>query len=450
MRVKNPIPKLTVRRILLFVAVALSGFQFYDPGAQSFIPPVCMLAALGLAPDLLRSLRVLLHWPPTLLLAGLLLAYLISLSWSVDLQLGTRTIVYVLMFLAIFAAGLAEARRDPGFVRGLLLWTLAVGLVQIGIIVLFREHPYLKISFFKSYGAGLFINPDSLTALFTIGGANNVLDPTKSGGLLENANVAGAYAGFLAATAFGLAWSYGRRRWFAGACLFLFGAYTTGSKAAILFCGVLALTMVIAIALKGRRAASRGALIGLVLAPILGFLAYMFDLVTVGSSGASFANQTAATFEERTIIWRYAREMFPQTPLLGQGFGGWQLGFTQYAASVGIPANFPPHNLLIYTWSQGGALALVAALGFIAAILRFAARYLPSRDPELFGLSFALTFGLLWMLAQSMGENYSLVGDEHMEPILALLCGFAAARFAAVAPARQPVPPIEAIHAQAV
>ena len=82
--------------------------------------------------------------------------------------------------------------------------------------------------------------------------------------------------------------------------------------------------------------------------------------------------------------------MFPQTPLLGQGFGGWQLGFTQYAASVGIPANFPPHNLLIYTWSQGGICALACALGFIAAIMRFASRHLPSRDPELFGLSFAL------------------------------------------------------------
>ena len=53
--------------------------------------------------------------------------------------------------------------------RGLLLWTLALGLVQIGIVLLFREHPYLKLSFFKSYDAGFFINPDSLTALFTSG-----------------------------------------------------------------------------------------------------------------------------------------------------------------------------------------------------------------------------------------------------------------------------------------
>ncbi len=446
MRLKLKIPRLTMRRILLFVAVALSGLQFYDPDAQSFIPPLCMLAALALLPDLIRAFKVILNFPPTLLLLLLAFAYLISLTWSVDLQLGTRTIVYVVMFLAIFAAGLAEARRDPAFVLGLLFWTLVLALGQIAVILLFRLHPYLKISFFRFFSAGLFVNPDALAALFTSAGADNVLDPTKSGGLFINANVAGAYAGFMAATAFGLAWAYRRPRWYVAAIIFLLGAYATGSKAAILCCGALGLAMVVVTALRARRRAARFALIDLALVPLALLAAYFLDAFKVGDSGQSFGNQAAATLRLRTLIWGYASEMFPQSPLLGQGFGGWQLGFTSYAAGAGIPPNFPPHNLLIYMWSQGGMAALACGIGFILCILWFAARNLTSRRREVFGLSFGLTAGLLWMIIQAMGENYSLVGDEHLEPVLALLCAFIWARLAE-AKATERVPAAAPAHA---
>ena len=424
-------PRLTPRRILLFIAVSLSGLQFYDPSAQSFVPPLCMLAALGLLPDLVRSVRFILTWQPTLLLVGIILAYLFSLIWSVDLQLGTRTIVYLVMFLAIFAAALAEARKDPQFMQGLLAWTLAMALLQVALIVLFRLHPFLKITFFRSDFAGLFVNPDSLLTLFTPEGADNILDPTKSGGLFENANVAGAFAGFLAATSFGFAWAYGRRRWFASAAIFLAGAFITGSKAAILLCAALALVTAIATAIKARGAGAWAAFIVLALGPLLFLLVYNFNLISVGSSGVSFGNQAEATLRLRTVIWTYASEAFPQSPLLGQGFGGWQIGFTRYAADAGLPPNFPPHDLLIYMWSQGGIAAAVCAVGFVAAMLFFAVKRLFSRDRELFGLSFALTFGLTWIFLQALGENYSLVGDEHIEPILALLCAFVCARFEA-------------------
>ena len=425
------LPRLTPRRILLFISVSLSGFQFYDPDAQSFVPPICMLAALALLPDLVRSVRFILTWQPTLLLVGIIFAYLTSLIWSVDFQLGTRTIVYLVMFLSIFAAALAEARSDPRFMQGLLAWTLAIALLQVVLIVLFRLHPFLKITFFRSYLAGLFINPDSLLTLFTPEGADNILDPTKSGGLFENANVAGAFAGFLAATSFGFAWAYRCKRWFFGSAIFLAGAFVTGSKAAILFCAGLALAMTIATAIKARGNGAWVAFIVLALGPLLFLVVQDYNVVSVGSSGVSFGNQAEATLRLRTIIWTYASEAFPQSPLLGQGFGGWQIGFTQYAADAGLPPNFPPHDLLIYMWSQGGIAAAICAIGFVAAVLNFSGKRLFSRDRERFGLAFALTFGLAWIFLQALGENYSLVGDEHIEPVLALLCAFVYARFEA-------------------
>ena len=98
-------------------------------------------------------------------------------------------------------------------------------------------------------------------------------------------------------------------------------------------------------------------------------------------------------------------------------------------------------------WSQGGIAAVVCAAGFTAALLMFSGKRLFSRDREMFGLAFALTFGLVWIFVQALGENYSLVGDEHIEPILAVLCAFVCTRFEAARVAPKIRQPALAVHA---
>jgi O-antigen ligase len=420
------------RRVRLFFAVPLSVLQIYLPGSGigGFMPPLALLGGVALWPEFIRGLKILSRWPPTLILLGIMLSYAVSLLWSVDVRMGVRAIVYLYVFLAIFSAVFIQIRRQEDVVFELLLLTVLIALVEAALVVVFRVNPFLELAFLHSDIARWFISPNVLSVLFTTG-RNNVLDPTKAGGLFTNGNVAGAYLWIMAMTSLVLARRCGR--WMYGIFfVMLIGAYFTGSKSVVILVSLLAPVALVSLVLRSKFRIV-WLMLGFLIIGSLGAIAVVAPQLE--SSGAhekssSFIHRSNSTLDVRVKIWGYALEAFPEHPLRGQGFGGWQQGFPAYAASIRIPGRVPPQNTLIYLWSQGGLIA--AALGglFMVWVVMFWLRSMMlerNRDSKLAmagGLSFAFVF------AQAMGTNYSLVGEAHMIPVLAslLALGYAVSR----------------------
>ena len=91
--------------------------------------------------------------------------------------------------------------------------------------------------------------------------------------------------------------------------------------------------------------------------------------------------------------------------------------------------NMPPHNTLIYLWSQSGILAPIVALIFMFFILHFGLKLIKSQEYELQILGLGLFYSYLWLFIHGMGTNYGLLGDIHILPLMAVYYGFVYARY---------------------
>jgi len=417
----------------LALAVSLSVLQMYLPGVMigAYPPPLALLTGLLLWPEFLKGLKFTPAWAPTKILIAIGTAYTVSLMWSIDLQSGVRALVYLWLFLAIFSAAVIEGRRNHRRVINLLACTVILAAVAAATIILFRVLPIIKLGYLQSSLASLFINRNVLELLFTTA-QNNVLDPTKSGGMLfVNANVAGAYMGVMAFAGIGIFRLRGSKLALGASICCLTAIFFTGSKAAIILAILGASsTMVLLVKTDANR---RGRvknwvfIICTINVVLLAWLLFFSGMMSISSSGVrAFAGDSDATLAVRQQIWGYAAIEFFHHPLLGQGFGGWQKGFAGYARYVGVQEGYPPHNTIIYLWSQGGLVAAALGLLFIFCVLSFAKRRLKiDAVNRLFGIVLAMSGAFGWVFIHGMGENFGLLGDEHMEPVLAVLLALA-------------------------
>lgn len=69
----------------------------------------------------------------------------------------------------------------------------------------------------------------------------------------------------------------------------------------------------------------------------------------------------------RLLIQAVAIEQSMQTPVLGQGFGGY---YSYYVESMGLTIEYPPHSIYILLFQKGGALALCAYVFAIFSLIR--------------------------------------------------------------------------------
>jgi O-antigen ligase len=416
------------RRWRLFLALPLSVFQGFVPWSEvAGVPiPLAFWGGLMLWPDLIWEFKNVVSWKLTACVVGIVVLYALSILGSPDRKLGLQPIGYFLQFLVIFSAVVAEGRHDQKIILRLLVVTVAFGLVQAVAVVAFRIMPGLKLGFYLSSVSRWFISPNSLDRLFTVA-QNNVLDPAKSGGLIiTDANDGSAILGVLAFIALGLALQL-RKRWLGVACMVLLGAIVfTGSKAGVVTAVVLPVIALHMISLRYRawRNRLRMTMIAIMVAGALVWLGP--KAIEVGDSSSyralsAFLSRSDATLSIREKIWSYGLQAFVQQPFLGQGFGGWQLGFTRYAYKVGLYADFPPHNTYIYLWSQGGLLAALLGLAFTFAVLRFGLRQMREPRSQAFGLNLAMTMAFLWTFVHGMGNNTGLLGEMHMSSVLASL-----------------------------
>lgn len=418
------------RRWRLFLAIPVSVFQVYVPGLSiANVPiPVTFFGSLMLWPEFVREFKVLTSWKPTIALLSIIAMYTASLLWSPIPKLGLAPIGYTLQFLTIFSASLAEVRRDKKLIVQLLLVTVLFTLVQAFAVIAFRIMPGVKIEYLNSSLARWFISPKVVGHLFTTE-ANNVVDPTKSGGILAvNANIGAVFLGMTAFVAAGLA-MYLRKRWIVlVALIFFISIAFAGSKAALMI--EVALTIIalhiISLRFRGWRVRIRVTMLAVVLMAVSMWLlpkaltssqSYEFKQLT------AFASRSDATLSTREKIWDYGAQAFAEHPILGQGFGGWQDDFPRYARKVGLPPDYPPHNTIIYLWSQGTILAALLGLWYIYCVLKLAYRLSLYGARSELGLNLAMAMAFLWLFIQGMGENIGLIGVG--EPLLAGLLAIA-------------------------
>lgn len=416
------------RRWRLFLAIPLSVFQLFVPGLQvAGVPiPMAFWGGLMLWPELIREIRVVVTWKPTFCLLAIVAMYMISLLWSPERRLALQPTGYFLQFLVIFSAVLTEARHDEKLIVRLLAITVGFALLQSLVVVLFYLRPGLKLIFLTSDLSKWLISPNSLSVLFTTG-RNNVLSPWKSGGLsFTDANVGAAYLGVTACIALGLA-LYLRRKLFGFIGGVLIAAVPfCGSKGGIILAALISiLTLhVISLRYRGLRTRARLAMIAILMLGVAGWLG---PKAMLGSESggyrllAALLEKSHVSLSGREDLWVYGSQAFLQHPIKGQGFGGWELDFPRYARKVGLSSDLLPQNTIVYLWSQGGLMAALLGLGFIYYVLRFGWRQIQDPSSPAFGLSMATIMASTWIFVQGMGENYGLIGDVHMSPLLASL-----------------------------
>lgn len=390
--------------------LALSVPQIYLVQVGGVYVSLALLLTLLCAP--VAVLRLVRCRPPGTLAVGCyLLAEAVATAWSPDPLLGVRSIVYQLPFVVALALTVSTITSTRSTEPVRWLGAAAVPVVGLAVMVIaFRLLPPLEEDFLHSTVARLFVNPNTLAELFDVG-QNNVLDPAKAGGVFTNANVAAAFLG-VAFLALAAAFDVTRRRRHLGSAVLAWTAViATGSGMAIILAVAAPLVYV---ALRPARPAT-----GRVVALLTG-AGLLAGAQILGYADLAPGKELSAS--SRLLIWQFAAREFLDRPVLGHGFGGWRIAFAAFAArTTSLRATFPPHNSVIYLWSEAGLFGAVAGVGTVAVLLAamMRARSLPGGTSR--AVSSAAITALLWITVHGQVENFGLFGDEHVQPLLALL-----------------------------
>ncbi|WP_322094615.1 O-antigen ligase family protein [Paraburkholderia bannensis] len=403
-------------RICLFLPLAV--FQIYPPWLViGQVPvPLAMIFAYAFWPQVLSEARFLISIKSMRLILGIVLVTIVSFLWSVDVRLGLVSLNAYLSFVFVFAGMASQARVDPRWItRGFTAMYLSM-IIFAASVVAFRFAPDAKLLFLKTNLASWFISSNTLTSLFS-DGRNNVFDPEKSGGFaFVNGNAASTFLGIVAMMALGTARAYGSRLHLLCGLIILCSVPFAGSKAGALL--VVPLVGIFALFKIEKKNRPMVAYISIVFCVIALIVFKIVDPASV-SSAPSLGSRISDTAETRIQMWTFAVKMFMESPVLGQGFGGWQVEFPAYARFAGVPQDLPPHNTFVYLWSQSGLVAIGLGAYFVAVVLLMGARGMRAKSIDQKGLGAMLMLGYLWLFIQGFGENQGLIGDVHMQPVLA-------------------------------
>jgi O-antigen ligase len=241
-----------------------------------------------------------------------------------------------------------------------------------------------------------------------------------------NANIAAAYLGMSAVAAWYVARITRSSTLRAVAVLDWAAVLFTGSKAGLL-CAVLVPLGLSLISVIRARQANPVTLFAATVA--LGLGAVSLSLPLSQELLEDYRYNTLATLGSREEIWAYALQMIRQNPITGLGFGGWEQRFQLHSLLTGAATTVPPHNSLFILWLQSGLPGMLVGLGLVAAIYTAVARALAARDRESFELAMAALGAFSWYFIQGLGENFGLIGEVHMTPLLGVLLGHLCARY---------------------
>ena len=285
------------------------------------------------------------------------------------------------------------------------------------LIIIFRFFPSIEHSFLTSSISKTFINPNIIYGLFH-GVSSNILAPVKAGGFFSNANVAGAYLGINYFIARSLYTINNEKKYLIFCIIIAIGIFATGSKGAALVWIILNISILLCSKKYSAKIFKWSIFLLLIIFVmlLLKLHHWAFDLNFIDHA-------LRTTIVTRIETWSFAYSNFYSHWLLGFGFGGWKKAIVSYSASA--PHYMAaPHNTLIALWANSGINAVIIGLFFIYSILKFGYKLTKVKDTELNRLGYGIILAFLFCFIQGMGENYGLIGEEHMSIILFIFLGY--------------------------
>jgi O-antigen ligase len=409
-------------KIFTYISGVTSTVQLYLLPV-GLLPSTCVISGCA-AFGGLRYMRQLLQYPWFWFTCILYLAQMASLLWSPNHRMGARVLVYQMPFIFLSLAMVNLAQENRRLALRIIKISLAATAVQAFFVILFRLLPRLKIGYLASPFAYPFNSINRLQDVFERVGTSNILDATKSGGLITYANPTAAWLGLAAIAAWYFGQYYKSRLLLFVALADFVAIFFTGSKSgAVVALGLVGLACIMDATpqiINYRRLDSR-----YVIAACLGLsvIAAAIPFVLEISLTAHFLNESSSTLASRQELWDVARQEFAVHPIRGLGFGGWELVVPRTGRGLGLP----PHNAFVLLWAQSGVFASLLGIGFSISFLVWAYQRAVRGSPEESMVAKAVFGGFLCLLILTQGENFGLFGDEHMRPLLALLAGFLAA-----------------------
>ena len=417
---------LVPERVVIRLGAAANVVQLHTIAILGIYPSLAFLAWLALWRSTLGS--PLWRWPWMQAVLALAVIQAASIAWSPTPMLGIRHLLYLLPLPFVAHAVYRLSREQPELARRCVELLVVGAALEAVLVIVFRVSPAVELAFLHHPFAGFFVSPNTLEALFH-GSRNNVLDPAKAGGFFVNANIASTYLGMCAVAAWYLGRASRSMTLRAAGLLCWIAVFFTGSKAGLLCAVALPLGLAFVSAVRARQANPYtlfAATLGLTLAAVALTLPFAQEVLD------EYRYDTLATLGSREDIWRYALTMVEERPLIGLGFGGWEQRFAVHAFLAGSTATMPPHNSLFILWLQSGLAGVIGGLALLAAVYACIARVLGDVDFECRQLAMAAAGAFSWYFVQGLGENFGLVGEVHMTPLIGALLGHLCARYDAL------------------
>lgn len=397
-------------RLLFVLVFSVPQLYLFQLGGADV--PIAFLLPMLLLPEFIKNANLFLARPTILALLILIAISILSLGWSVEKSMGIRDVMYLAEFIIISNAVYVLAISDRVALYRTITAMLFVVCLQSITVILFRLNEDLELLVVLSPVSKFTMGMNTLQGLLD-GARNNFYDAVKAGGVLfVNANAAACYAGISSFMAWGIyKVSHSKINLMIAVFLWL-TVFFTGSKAGVLF-AILIPAFIFYLKLQGSTraiAASIGASFAIIL------IAISISLSFADQNG--FLQQSTDTAETRYQIWNYAFEAFLNKPLMGQGFGGWEIDYSKHSDYF-----LPPHNTLIYLWSKSGVIAAMMGLGFILGCINVALQAIKNISVEQKNIGFSFLMISTWLFAHGFGENFGLIGEQHQMVVLAVMLG---------------------------
>lgn len=399
-------------KIITLLVFLTSVPQLYViPGGTDI--PLNFVISIFLFPTLLANFRFFITKKIFFVAILILLTQVVSLLWSIKISEGIRDISYMVCFWLLIAAVYQLHMKDPDFVYLLIKLLILFVTIEAFTIILFRLLPDLKLAIILSPPMRFILGQNALDSLIIEGARNNFYDPAKSGGILfVNANIAACYVGISSFLSYCIAKvkdDFGLKI----LSVFLWcSIFFTGSKASVIFCIAIPFIRVFSFLPSSKK------IIYLVLFFIPILIAIFYTSSEVIHYNNDFLSSTAATTDSRLEIWTYGLKSFIDSPLIGQGYGGWAEGYKKIATDI----IYPPHNTLLFMWSKSGILSAIFCLWFMIEVTRLSINCMRTiSSVTLSTLGGALFMVCSWIFIHGLGENFGLIGEPHQMMILAIV-----------------------------
>ncbi|MBF7956061.1 O-antigen ligase family protein [Rahnella victoriana] len=397
----------------LFFTLVLSVPQLYIFQILGADIPIALLCALTLIPDTAGIIIKLKNKKILFTLALICVIQAISLAWSINVSMGARDVVYGMIFIIIAAAVYKVVLTHPLKMGSIVFWMMLFVSFEAILIIIFRLNPELEVTLTLSPIASYFLGKNVLDGLLA-GVRNNFYDPVKSGGFFINANAAACYIGLASFMAWGWARLTKSKILTMVAALCWISVFFTGSKAGFLLAlAVPMLTYFIYIKHQSKKAALFFVILSCV-GTIVCTLAISYTLL----DNSQYVSATGTAAESRFIIWDYASNAFLRSPILGQGYGGWEADYVKYTDYF-----LPPHNTIVYMWSKSGVIASILSIMFIFYVIQLNLKCMKSFEPVIRIAGTTSFMVSAWLFMHGMGENFGLLGEPHQEVFLPVMIG---------------------------